>query len=294
MEDILKQKLGTARFERTGRGASGCISKGGAYTTDNGIVFVKTNHKKGSDLMFQGEFASLQAIEATGAVRVPHPIGNFSMGPYGEALITEYLDLSGPSQKFSAVLGTNLAKMHLHNAKCLENEARASGYFGFHTATCCGFIPQPNDWTDDWTTFFIRNRLKVQVDRIIQERGDRDIVQLWSKLERAAERILKDENELPALVHGDLWSGNWASTEDEPVIFDPASFYGTSEYEFGIMIMFGGFDRELNRAYHKLIPERAGFDTRTKLYELFHHLNHWNHFGGSYKASALSLANSLL
>ncbi|KAI1707636.1 fructosamine kinase domain-containing protein [Ditylenchus destructor] len=262
MEEILKQKLGTTRFERTGCEADGCISKGRAYRTDNGIVFVKTNNKNGSDLMFQGEYASLQAIEATETVRVPHPIGNFSVGPYGEALVTEYLDFGQSPREFSSKLGANLARMHLYNAKRLESEARASGYvgraqeneggmrqFGFHVTTCCGFISQPNEWTDDWATFFIRNRLKVQVDRIIKV-----------------------------------------------VIFDPASFYGTSEYEFGMINMSTGFknDREFHEAYHKVIPERDGFGTRTKLYELFHHLNHWNHFDGSYKASALSLAKSLL
>ncbi|KAI1704724.1 fructosamine kinase domain-containing protein [Ditylenchus destructor] len=309
MEEILKRKLGTTRFEITGYEADGCISKGRAYQTDNGIVFVKTNNNKEADLMFQGEYASLQAIEATKAVRVPHPIGNFSVGPYGEALVTEFLDFGNSSREFSSMLGTNLARMHLHNAKLLENETRASGYvgktqentgpmrkFGFHTTTCCGFIPHPNNWNDDWATFFIRNRLKVQVDRIIEEKGDREIVELWPRLERAAEKLLNDENELPALVHGDLWSGNWASTEDEPVIFDPASFYGTSEFEFGMINMSTAFktDKEFHEAYHKLIPKRDGFGARTMLYELFHHLNHWNHFDGTYRASSLSLAHSLL
>lgn len=63
-----------------------------------------------SDVMFAGELASLQAIEATSAIRVPHPIGAFSLGCHGEALVTEYLDMSGSRRDFSAQLGRNLAK----------------------------------------------------------------------------------------------------------------------------------------------------------------------------------------
>lgn len=47
MEGILKEKLQTSRLEKYGHGAGGCISKGGAYATDDGVVFVKTNGKKG-------------------------------------------------------------------------------------------------------------------------------------------------------------------------------------------------------------------------------------------------------
>lgn len=47
MEEILKEKLNTKRLEKHGRGAGGCISKGGVYETDDGLVFVKTNAKKG-------------------------------------------------------------------------------------------------------------------------------------------------------------------------------------------------------------------------------------------------------
>ncbi|KAH7719254.1 fructosamine kinase [Aphelenchoides avenae] len=308
MEAVLKEKLHTSRLEKHGRGAGGCISKGGAYATDDGVVFVKTNSKKGSDVMFAGELASLQAIEATSAIRVPHPIGAFPLGCHGEALVTEYLEMSGSRRGFSAQLGRNLAKMHLHNAEALKKQEAASSFiggpnetqtavrqFGFDVPTCCGFIPQCNEWTDDWATFYVRQRLKPQVDRIIEESGDRDAVKLWPELERAAERILASEkDQVPSIVHGDLWSGNWAATQEEPVIFDPASFYGTSEYEFGIMHMFGGFDGAFHRAYGELIPKREGFEKRAKLYELFHHLNHWNHFGTSYKGSTLALAQELI
>jgi fructosamine-3-kinase len=78
------------------------------------------------------------------------------------------------------------------------------------------------------------------------------------------------------------------------VIFDPASFYGHAEFEFGIATMFGGFPNSFFKAYHEVIPKAQGFEKRLELYQLFHYLNHWNHFGGGYRSSALSIMRRLV
>ena len=59
------------------------------------------------------------------------------------------------------------------------------------------------------------------------------------------------------------------------VIFDPASFYGHSEYDLAISKMFGGFASSFFDSYHKLVPQDGGFRRRLELYKLFHYLNHW-------------------
>ncbi len=38
----------------------------------------------------------------------------------------------------------------------------------------------------------------------------------------------------PSCLHGDLWSGNVASCDGEPTIFDPATYYGHHEAEWGM------------------------------------------------------------
>lgn len=101
--------------------------------------------------------------------------------------------------------------------------------YGFPTDTCCGFLRQPNDWTPKWDEFFIRHRLQFQVNlleeagislfiwpTVIVKKGDRDIVELWPQLQLKAAELLRDQNEFPALVHGDLWSGNWGFSKDGP------------------------------------------------------------------------------
>ena len=97
----------------------------------------------------------------------------------------------------------------------------------------------------------------------------------------------------PSLLHGDLWSGNVGQVDNTPVVFDPASFYGHHEYDLAIGKMFGGFGAEFHESYHAQIPKQDGFETRSELYQLFHYLNHWNHFGDGYKARSLSIMKKL-
>lgn len=99
---------------------------------------------------------------------------------------------------------------------------------------------------------------------------------------------------IPALLHGDLWGGNVAEDDSGPIIFDPASFYGHSEYELAIAGMFGGFNSSFYSAYHSKIPKAPGFEKRLKLYQLFHYMNHWNHFGTGYRGSSLSIMRNLV
>lgn len=118
--------------------------------------------------------------------------------------------------------------------------------------------------------------------------------ELWPRLQRRIPSFFEGVEIEPALLHGDLWSGNAAENENGPVIFDPASFYGHHEFELAIAGMFGGFTTQFYDAYHKLVPKAAGFALRHKLYTLFHYLNHWNHFGTGYRSQSIAIMRELL
>ena len=117
----------------------------------------------------------------------------------------------------------------------------------------------------------------------------------------------------PVVVHGDLWSGNkgrgriGGQGAVEDVVFDPSACYAHSEYELGIMRMFGGFGGSFLKEYHQLCPKTEPVDEyedRVNLYELYvefdqraiartklnesvryHHLNHHAIFGGKFQIS---------
>lgn len=173
--------------------------------------------------------------------------------------------------------------------------------FGFDVPTSCGLIPQCNEWTADWVPFYARHRLDKSIRSLLSDHGDRELSEQWSQLQLKISKFFTDiesvkENKIiPALLHGDLWSGNVAQLVDSPqaVMYDPSSFYGHSEYDFGIARMFGGISKQVEQAYFELMPKKKLFEQRNKLYQLFHHLNHWDHFGSGYRASSLTLMKKL-
>ncbi|XP_035254334.1 ketosamine-3-kinase-like isoform X1 [Anguilla anguilla] len=344
MEALLKKELGTSMLKASGHSGGGCISEGQSYDTDSGRVFVKINHKSQARLMFDGEAASLDAIVKTETVKVPKPMKVIDLKTGGAVFVMEHVDMRS-LHKYSAQLGDQLADLHLHNQRQRERRdkeeqtvGKGSGQsdvpviekYGFHTTTCCGYLPQVsscprvlslaqtgfaqtvwfcalshlriscvaftqvNDWQSDWVAFFTQQRLQHQLGLLEQSCGDREAQELWSQLQLKIPKMFEGAQVYPALLHGDLWSGNVAESSDGPVIFDPASFYGHGEYELGIAGMFGGFGSAFYSAYHKKLPRAPGFETRKQLYQLFHYLNHWNHFGSSYRGSSLRIMRDLL
>ncbi|XP_048222439.1 fructosamine-3-kinase isoform X2 [Perognathus longimembris pacificus] len=302
MEQLLRAELRTARLRAFGSPGPGDISEGQAYDTDAGPVFVKARK------MFEGEMASLQALHSTGLVRVPQPVKVINVPGGGAAFVMEYLKMKSLRSQASK-LGDQMADLHLFNQKLREKlqerehtvghgaesaEPQYVSKFGFHTVTFCGFIPQVNEWQDDWPTFFTQHRLQAQLDLIEKDYGDREARELWSRLQVKIPDLFRGLEIFPALLHGDLWSGNVAEDDSGPVIYDPASFYGHSEFELAIALMFGGFPRPFFTAYHQKIPKAPGFEQRLLLYQLFNYLNHWNHFGRAYRSASLGTMKELL
>uniref|UniRef100_A0A4X1U3C7 protein-ribulosamine 3-kinase n=1 Tax=Sus scrofa TaxID=9823 RepID=A0A4X1U3C7_PIG len=308
MEALLKRELGYRSVKAAGHSGGGCISQGQSYDTDRGRVFVKVNTKAEARRMFEGELASLTAILKTGTVRVPKPIKVLDAPGGGSLLVMEHLDMRSLGSH-AATLGVQLADLHLDNKRLgetLQKEAGTVGkgggqverpfvdQFGFDVVTCCGYLPQVNDWQSDWVTFYARQRIQPQMELLEQGSGDREARELWAALQLKIPDLFRDLDIVPALLHGDLWGGNVAEDPSGPVIFDPASFYGHSEYELAIAGMFGGFSGAFYSAYHGRVPKAPGFERRHQLYQLFHYLNHWNHFGAGYRGSSLSIMRNLV
>ena len=140
--------------------------------------------------------------------------------------------------------------------------------FGWPRDNYIGLAPQINTWKDEWSDFFLECRLRPQARAARIDVSDASV--------RA---LLKDHRPAPALLHGDLWSGNAGFTAEGPVVFDPAVYYGDREADLAMTELFGGFPRAFYEGYGPLDP---GYERRKHLYNLYHLLNHLNLFGGSY------------
>lgn len=262
----------------------GCINRASRYDTDAGPFFVKTNRSIGPS-MFEGEALGLDAMYKTGTIRVPKP---FKVGPLptgGSYIIMEFIEF-GASRGNQSVLGRKLAEMH--------KAAKSDKGFGFDVDNTIGSTPQINTWLSDWIKFYGEHRLGYQLSLARQQYGDSTIYQKGQRLIEKMAPLFDDIVIEPCLLHGDLWSGNISSDKNgEPVILDPACYYGHNEAEFG-MSWCAGFGGSFYNSYFQVMPKQPGFEKRRDIYLLYHYLNHYNLFGSGYRSSSMSIIDDYL
>ena len=245
--------------------------------------------KSGSNReMFESEYLSLSALHTAVPTLAPRPL---AWGKFADTdayyLATEWIDVEtrdgGTGPGTGLTLAQKVAK--LHTAPVPLPIGRTRPVFGFPMRTYCGSTPQPNTYTDSWVKFFADHRLRA-VARIIEENHstDEELTTLLDKLISAVVPRLLRNGHLggkncvqPVLIHGDLWEGNKAKGRFggrdgiEPVTFDPSCCWAHSEFELGLMRMFGGFSAGFFNEYHHLVPKtdpKAEYDDRMELYEL--------------------------
>lgn len=216
---------------------------------------------------FAAEAAGLNEIAATQTIRVPQPVSHGTSNTHS-FLVLEYLELSSCGN--AAQLGEQLAALH----RCTKKQ------FGFAQDNFIGTTPQPNSWRDNWIDFWREQRLGFQL-QLAKKNG------YCGKLQTLGERLLdalpaffSGYSPQPALLHGDLWSGNHAFLAGgTPVIFDPAPYYGDRECDLAMTELFGGYNLDFYSAYYAAYPLDTGYAARRNLYNLYHILNHANLFG---------------
>ncbi len=259
----------------------GCINN--AFRLDNGSrsYFVKTNSAQRLD-MFIAEAAGLQAIANTGTVNVPRPVC------HGEAdgqsyLVLGYIHLVGRGN--AAKLGEKLAAMHGHIKET----------FGFETHNTIGTTLQENNPDDDWIRFWQDRRLRFQL-RLAKRKGCSNyLINRGNKLIESVPCFFKSYKPRASMLHGDLWGGNWSfDNNGEPVIFDPAAYYGDRETDIAMTELFGRPGAAFYDAYNDIWPLDEGYKVRKTLYNLYHVINHFNLFGGGYLRQAESMVDQLL
>ncbi len=262
----------------------GCISRSAKLKTSHGIFFLKWNDSAASDL-FVREAGGLRELKFTARdeLIVPGVILAAEAGEWPGFIVLEFLS-AGYSQHQAEKLGAGLAALH-------HEQDRP---FGFHHDNYCGSTPQKNDWNDSWTEFFIRNRLLFLLDLIDAGRGFKtDERKVFDRLIECLQGILPATSKA-SLIHGDLWSGNYLYTPEGPALIDPAAYYADREMELSMMSLFGGFSSATWDAYQEAFPLAPGWEDRIRIYQLYHLLNHYYLFGGSYGAQALSLAKKFV
>ncbi len=265
--------------------SGGCINQGYCLTDGQRTYFVKLNQAE-RVAMFEAEAMGLQQLQATATLRVPTPIC-WGVDENQSYIVLEWLELGRGNRQAWAAMGRQLATLH----RVSGEQGKGSGY-GWDRNNTIGSTPQLNPWTANWTTFFRDHRLGYQF-QLAQHRGGHFPQQ--QRLLEAVPHLLADHDPLPSLLHGDLWSGNAAITNNgEPTIFDPATYRGDREADLAMTELFGGFPPEFYQGYAEIFPLADGYPQRKILYNLYHILNHFNLFGGGYESQANQMIDRLL
>ena len=279
--------------------SGGCINQGYSISSSSRTYFAKINQAS-QIAMFEAEALGLQQMRATQTIRVPEPI---CWGTEGNSayIVLEWLDLgSRGGDRAWEEMGRQLAAMHKYTPPNLPfarggkkpNSALVRGCFGWDINNTIGSTIQINNWTANWAEFWIEHRIGYQLKLA---RGRRGHFPQGERLLEMISQLLAGYEPQPSLVHGDLWGGNVGVTSaGEPVIFDPAAYFGDREVDIAMTELFGGFPAQFYRGYNQVWPLDAGYEQRKTLYNLYHILNHFNLFGGSYESQANQMINRIL
>lgn len=247
--------------------AGGDINEVKLLTVDNDHFVIKINAKSKFPDLLQKEANGLKAIRTTGAIDVPEVFG---YGDFGNStyLLMEYIQQGTENSNFWQIFGQQLAQLH--------QNSRAS--FGFYEDNYIGSLKQYNSEEENSAEFYIQQRLKPQFD-MAKNNGF-----VFNRLDIFFEQVSNlIPNEPPALIHGDLWCGNYlANSHNQPCLIDPTVAFAPREMDIAMMKLFGGFDDKLFDAYHEVYPLQAGGDNRVSLWQLYYILAHLNLFGGHY------------
>ncbi len=246
---------------------------------DGRVWFVKTNTDKQAPAMFRTEAQGLALLGASQSIRTPKVYGHGSTDDGHAYLLLEYIAPGYRNRLFWERFGQGLANLH----------GNTSARFGFAHDNFIGRLPQANTRHDTWAAFYAEERLWPQM-LLARELGYFD-----AGAERQLDRLCRNlawrcPEEQPALIHGDLWSGNFlCDPEGQPVLIDPAACFAHREMDLAMSRLFGGFDPVFYAAYEAAWPLEPGFEQRLEIYQLYYLLVHVNLFGGGYVGQVLEI-----
>ncbi len=271
------------QLKRVDSVGGGCINSAYRLLGERQSFFIKLNRADRLD-MFEAEADGLQGLAAARAIRVPVPVCSGVEGNQAY-LVMEYIEMGGGASGAAESLGQQLAHMH----------QQGNTQFGWHRENTIGSTPQQNTFEEDWLEFWRAHRLGFQLRLAEQQGAANSLLRKGEQLMQRLSGLFTDYQPSPSLLHGDLWSGNYAVTSTgEPIIFDPAVYYGDREADLAMTELFGGFSRRFYDAYNDVWPLEQGYQVRKTFYNLYHILNHFNMFGGGYAGQAERMIEQLL
>lgn len=268
VKGILEEKL-EVNILHVNEVSGGDTAKSFKVNIDDGaILFCKVLDAIDSKKMLGSEISGLSLLSKF--INTPQVINNFHMENYS-ILLLEWLDFKIATNDEMKTFGKGLAKLH----------RETSNSYGLEEDNYISTLIQKNTVFEDWTEFYMENRLVPHI-KVLYDQGsiDRKTVknaELFSKVIG-----LEIPKESPSLIHGDLWNGNYMTTQRGTYLFDPATYYGHREIDIAMTLLFGSFGRSFYEAYQEEFPLEKGFMQRLDIHQLYPLLIHARLFGSQY------------
>lgn len=273
LKEVIAEKLevssSSLHFHPVGGGS---INETGRLTAHGQNFFCKINIASKFPQLFDKEAKALRYFSQHKMIRTPEVSHCFQTGAE-QVLIMEWINSGAKTHQFWKSFGRQLAASH----------SISNRYFGWEEDNYMGSVEQPNAWTENWNSFFTTKRLMPLAHKCHQQNllSSKHLQQLEGICEKLGEIF---EPEAPALLHGDLWSGNFMCSEkEEPVFIDPAIYFGHRSVDLAMTTLFGGFDKAFYEAYHHYFPLPRNYQEQWEVCNLYPLLIHLLLFGSGYR-----------
>lgn len=264
----LKEELRILSFKAL---SGGDINEAYLLETSPKNFFIKINSASKYPKMFSQEAFGLDLLREANGLRIP---GFIAEGIFEDTffLILDYISSVKKNDNFWEAFARGLSTIH----------KKSSNNFGLEDENYIGSLKQYNARKSDWVSFFIEERLLRQLKLAHDSKlADSNVLSAFDRLFGVLNEIIPEE--VPSLLHGDLWSGNFMVDDlGEACLIDPAVYYGHREMDIAMTKLFGGFSEEFYSHYNNYFPLEKGWENRIEICNLYPLLVHLNLFGSSY------------
>ncbi|KAA0918694.1 fructosamine kinase family protein [Dietzia sp. ANT_WB102] len=254
-------------------------------------VFVKRGSGHGPDF-YRHEAAGLAWLAAApGGPRVVEVVGVDD-----DEITLERIPAGRATTRAALRFGRLLAAMH-------DAGAAAWGAPAHDWAGRCFIGNRPQDCapTGSWGEFYAEQRVRpfVRIAVDLGVLGGTDLAVVERACDRVASGDLDDPDDVPARIHGDLWTGNvlWSGSGDRAhaVLIDPAAHGGHRETDLAMLALFGAPHlADILRGYDEAHPLRKGWQYRVPLHQLHPLATHSAGHGAGYAIALADAARQVL